>query len=459
MLGGALPGLVTAVVLGQRGARVLVLEEEAATRGFPGLREPFLLPSSERESVLGACLRALGIALIDQRRVQLDPVALQVALPEARLDVGDPGLSASEWVAWGLAKPQFARALARGLAAAADAERRALLAAPFVRSGRRLGLGTLRGMQTRRAMATLASEPAAVGARGLPAELGQLPPTLAAVLAAQTRALSRLSAAEPSPEARARLLGAPLEGGASIRGTPWLREILRQRVLSLYGEFRSLAGPFAIVSAVGQQPGIAQSGSEEAWAGRVLILNAPLAALAKVTEQPKLLGLQRAPSEERRRLQLHFRLPRHAVPEAMAPRVLRIADPTAPLEGPNLISLRSFAGSGDSEQVDLVASAVVPWDAPDVAALELEITAGTAALLPFAESALRPQRAPEVRWDSDDWLGDPGAGAGWPAPIDVRAAGRLPIYGLDRTASASLGVEGDLLLGWRTAEVIIADLS
>src|SRR3972149_5456254 len=111
VLGGALPGLVTAVVLGQRGARVLVLEEEAATRGFPGLREPFFLPGSERESILGACLRTLGVPLIDQRRVQIDPVGLQVVLPDARLDVGDASLSASEWVCWGLAKPQLARSL------------------------------------------------------------------------------------------------------------------------------------------------------------------------------------------------------------------------------------------------------------------------------------------------------------------------------------------------------------
>jgi hypothetical protein len=102
---------------------------------------------------------------------------------------------------------------------------------------------------------------------------------------------------------------------------------------------------------------------------------------------------------------------------------------------------------------------VVPWEASDAAALEREIAAGVAALLPFAGAALRPQRGPEVRWDSDEWLGDPAPGTGWPAPIDVRAAGRLPIYGLDRTATASLGVEGDLLLGWRTAEAIIADLS
>ena len=458
MLGGALPGLVAAVVLGQRGARVLVVEEDAAARGFPGLREPFLLPSSDRDSILGACLRALGIPLIDQRRVQLDPIALQVVLPEARLDVGDPGLTASEWVAWGLAKPKAARELARALAAAADAERRALLAAPLVRSLRRLGLGSLRGVSTRRPLPQPAAETTPVGTRGLPAELAGLEGTLAAVLAAQSRALARLGAAEPSPEARTRLLGAPLEGGASVRGAPWLREVLRQRVLSLYGEFRTLTGPFAVVSAVGQQPGVAQSGSEEAWAGRVLILNAPLAALARATEQPQLAGLLREATHARRRLQLHFRLPRHAVPEAMAPRVLRIADPTAPLEGPNLIALRLFSGGG-SDHVDLVASAVVASDAPDPAALEREVVAGVAALLPFAGPALRPLRGPEVRWDSDEWIGDPAAGVGWPAPIDVRASGRLPIYALDRTAVASLGVEGDLLLGWRTAEAIIADLS
>src|SRR3990172_8047832 len=133
VVGGGLPGLVTAIVLGQRGARVLVLEEEAATRGFPGLREPFFLPGSERESILGACLRALRIPLIDQRRVQTDPVGLQVVMPDARLDVGDAELTASEWVAWGLAKPHLARSLARGLASAAEAERRALLAPSFVR--------------------------------------------------------------------------------------------------------------------------------------------------------------------------------------------------------------------------------------------------------------------------------------------------------------------------------------
>jgi hypothetical protein len=454
VLGGALPGLVTAVVLGQRGARVLVLEEEAAARGFPGLREPFFLPGSERGSVLGACLRALGVPLIDQRRVQIDPVGIQVVIPDARLDVGDAALSASEWVAWGLAKPQLARALADGLAAAAEAERRALLAAPFVRPSRRLGLGALRGLPARRSPAPPAPETAPAGPRGLPAALSDLPPRLAAVLEAQARSLARLGAAEPSPEARARLLGAPLEGAASIRGAPWLREMLRQRVQSLYGEFRTLPGPFSLVAASGQ-PGVVQPGSEEVWAGRLLVVNAPLAALGRAVEQGEIPGLLRAPAERRRRLALHFRIPRQAVPEAMAPRVLCIADPEAPLEGANLVALRVFLPAGDSPVADLVVSAVAPTDGS--AELEREMTAIAAGILPFAD-AVRV-RAPQVRWDSDDPLPDPAPGSGWPAEVEVRAGSRQPVYCLDRSLAASLGVEGDLLLGWRTGEAIVSDLA
>jgi hypothetical protein len=458
VLGGALPGLVTAVTLGQHGARVLVLEEEAAARGFPGLREPFFSPGSERDSVLGACLRSLGIPLIDQRRVQLDPVALQVVLPEARVDAGEPALTASEWVAWGLAKPQLARTLARGLAEAADAERRALLAAPFVRLPRRLSLGALRGLPARRPLAPHVPEATPSGPRGLPAELAEAPPALAAVLEAQTRALSRLGAAAPTREARARLLGAPLEGGASIRGVPWLREILRQRVLSLYGEFRTLAGPFALVAVAGQ-PGVAPEGSEEVWTGRLLVLNAPLPALAAVAAPEGLHGILRSPGPTRHRLALHFRMSRRAVPEGMAPRVLRLRDPQAPPEGANLVTLRLFHGPGEADAVDLVASALAPADAPDAIALERTLVEAVTDLMPFAGHSLERVRAAAPRWDSDDWLCDPAPGVGWPAEIEVRTSAREPVYHLDRAAAASLGIEGDLLLGWRTGEAALADLA
>ena len=53
VLGSALPGLVAAIRLGMSGARVLVLEEEAAASGHPGLREPFLMTGNGSDGVLG----------------------------------------------------------------------------------------------------------------------------------------------------------------------------------------------------------------------------------------------------------------------------------------------------------------------------------------------------------------------------------------------------------------------
>jgi len=150
---------------------------------------------------------------------------------------------------------------------------------------------------------------------------------------------------------------------------------------------------------------------------------------------------------------------RRAVPEGIAPRVLRVADPQAPLEGANLVALRLFPGPGDAEALDLVASALAPAAGGDTTALERAIVEAVIELMPFAGASLERLRATAPRWDGDDWLSDPAAGAGWPAEIDVRSAAREPVYALDRAAAASLGVEGDLLLGWRAGETILADLS
>jgi glycine/D-amino acid oxidase-like deaminating enzyme len=68
ILGGALPGLVAAIRLAKRGARILVLEEDRALAGFQGMREPFFMTGAGADQPLGACLRALGVPLIDQRR-------------------------------------------------------------------------------------------------------------------------------------------------------------------------------------------------------------------------------------------------------------------------------------------------------------------------------------------------------------------------------------------------------
>jgi hypothetical protein len=460
ILGGALPGLVAAVRMGMRGARVLVLEEEAAAKRFPGLREPFWMSGANKEGVLGACLRALGVPLIDQRRIESDPVAFQVVLPDARIDVGEPHLCVDEWVAWGLAKPEEARALVRAIAGAAEAERDALLEASFVRSGRRLSLPGRRGGAAALDPAVAPARPTR-HARGLPGELAEAPLRLRAILDAQVRALCHLGAGAPSAQARARLLGAPLEGGATVRGNdPWLRGILRRRIESLYGEFRSVPERFRLVSS-GGQPGLApdEAGeSGEVWVGRALVLNAPRSALAAaVCQQPPPEPLA-GPAPRRFHHQLHLRVARNLLPEAMAPRVIALADPERPALGVGSVMLRRLACSDDPELAHLVVSTLLEIPEPDLAAREAEMTAAVTRLMPFAEGRLGRVATPPLRWDDDAALDDPADGEGWPGDVEVRLGTRQPIYRLERAAVAGLGFEGEILLGWRGGDAIAADL-
>ena len=129
-------------------------------------------------------------------------------------DEPPPALTVDEWVAWGLAKPDEARALVSAVLGAADAEGKALAEAPVVRGGRRSGRGASRDPGPERAVAE---------------QLAEAPPRIRMLLEAQVRALSNLGTSQPSAGARAWLLGAPFAGGASIRGEDSLRGVLRRR--------------------------------------------------------------------------------------------------------------------------------------------------------------------------------------------------------------------------------------
>ena len=155
-----------------------------------------------------ACLTALGVPPIERRGVEREELAYQVVLPGARIDVGLGGAHPGRV---GRLGPREARAGARRGAR------------PRVRGARR-ARGAARGhADPARACAARrrARRPPARGGRhlrGLPASLSRPEPALARFLEVQVRALSNLASSQPSPEARARLLGAPLEGG--IRFAP-----------------------------------------------------------------------------------------------------------------------------------------------------------------------------------------------------------------------------------------------
>ena len=266
VLGGALGGLAAAVKLGRAGMRVCVVEEDEAARLPVFLREPFFLPGLGGEGPLDAGLRALGLPPIERRDLVPDPVAFQVLLPEARVEVGRPELLTSELVSWGLAKPEDAGALVEALREAGARAEERLAALDWIRRGglRRLARGA-------RELEPLAP---------LPERLRSPEPGIALLLRTWVRATCGLAHGAPPPEALARLLAAPLAGGATFsRPETGLRTLLQRRLESLHGEFRTLAGPFRLTE-LGDDPGVARLGPDDVWLGRALIVNAPSASLA-----------------------------------------------------------------------------------------------------------------------------------------------------------------------------------
>jgi hypothetical protein len=452
ILGSGISAMVAAARIGAVGQRVLVVEEESRAKLPPAMKEPFFLAGLRDEGVLDACLRALTVPLIDRRRIEAERLAYQIAADPYRLDIGRPALTADELVTWGLAKPDEAHTLIRRLLEASEIERKLLLEATFVRIGRR--------------------NPAARSGpgfgnhkRGLPGDAASASGELGHVIAAQIRTLSNLGQHLPSPEAQARLLGLGLAGGAGFSDEPpWLLDLLRKRVTARYGDIRTLSGRLELVSVSGQ-PGIRVPRTGEIWLGRRLVLAAPLTSLreaygdAAASPPPSLL--------ERRttrgyRAALLYRVPVALLPEGMGARLILPGggEPSNPT-----LTVTAFPCHTHSDQVDLVVRALLDESEKidrrtATADLQDHVEERLRALMPFTGKGLQRVAVETPQWDSEDgWLEDPKPGSGWPGEIDLRLSGRPPVYHLNRAAVAGLGLEGDLLLGWRGGDAIAAELA
>lgn len=452
VLGSALPGLVAAARFAMNGLRVLVAEEETTARCPALLREPFLLPGGFSDGIVDACLRSLGVSLLERRSLVRDEVAYQVILPDARVEVGTPARSVEEWVAWGLAKPEEAVAVVQELDRSARAEQERLLEMEWVRRGLRARALPARPAHGERQdparnLSHLAGSGASPGDR------------LARFLEVQCRALAGQPRGDIPPAARARLLGAGL-AGASTFATPGegLDTLLRRRLRSVHVEFRTLGCPFRMVE-LGDHPGIARIGPDDVWLGRALVLNAPTALLASALEgwgetpPPFLQGR----SSTHRRLAIHVRALQEVVPEPLAPRAILVDEADAELPWVTLTRRPSSRGARFAE---LVAEAVVPDDPEREDERAERIESRVHALFPFSEGRMKAAPRPaRPLWDDPAAVFEPDAGGVWPGPLEIRATTRRPVYRIPREDVSFLGVEGDLLLGWRAGDAIRADLS
>ena len=98
----------------------------------------------------------------------------------------------------------------------------------------------------------------------------------------------------------------------------------------------------------------------------------------------------------------------------------------------------------------------LPPDEPEsLEAHHDELEAAVRAFLPFTEGRLeRVAVAARPCWDDELALVDPAPGGGWPPQVDIRRSGRPLVYSLPRSEVGALGIEGELLLGWRAGDAL-----
>ena len=131
-------------------------------------------------------------------------------------------------------------------------------------------------------------------------------------------------------------------------------------------------------------------------------------------------------------------------------------DADDPQEG--IVTVNVTAPAPGASQLDLVARTLL-GDGDDPHSARQRIEASLRSLMPFSEDALEPCDHELPEWDDDDWLETRPLGREWPGQAHFRVGQRPAVYRLDRSAVAGLGLEGDLLLGWRAGDAIADEIT
>ena len=418
VLGSSLGGLVAATYLARAGLRTVLIEEDCLAKRPPLLREPFALSGLEIEGPGHRVLRELALPLIEQRRVAQRSVALQVLLPDARIDVhaGRREL-ARELAAFDVCDPGAAQAFFESADARGDELRARLVEGDAGDAG-----------------APLVQRLLARSGRNGSADpgLGAVPDGLGPALAALLAALSRLTPESPAGRDAAMLLRGTRDGGFFMpdAGSPFL-DLFRRRLLTLHGEIKSV-GEFSLVTERGEL-GI------ELPRGRLfargVVIAAPLELIRRVSagagNTPRWLTPRTPPVDLPVRL---FRAEPDSLPIGLAARA--VVAPGRPEE------LHWLARHADPVQQG------VEWllvGGPGAAALPPDQPLGP--LCPFPGSGLVPiDLGPAPRWDRD------AADHRFLEPRSESALrAKPPVYAVGAELAPGLGFEGELLLARQAA--------
>ena len=414
VVGSTLGGLVAANYLARCGLRVVLLEEEAKYR--PVMREPFLLTGLQAGGGTMRVLRELALPRLEAPQIERKPVALQVILPEAWVDVPrGAGALASEIDSHGLAPSRWVRSWLE------EVDLQAMKLQAELWDTRTAGLRS----PLQRLMQREANAPP------LAAALPPVPRGLEVFVTAQLAALSAVDppAAAPAP---ALLLLATRAGSFHMpNAATTFRELLRRRLPTLHGEIHRTE-TFQLVHTRRDLGVELPRGRLRTRALLIAVPRQPLRRfLAELDEAPTWLVPGPEPLEIPQRL---FRVERRSLPVAMAPRVIR-AD-GAPE------SLHWLARHRDPEDAE------IEWilaSGPGAPELSADDPLGT--LAPFSRDTILPvDPGPAPRWDRE------GRDLRFPPNgVTTCLRARPPILGVGPELSAGLGFEGEVLHARRTA--------
>jgi phytoene dehydrogenase-like protein len=482
VLGDDLAGLVAAAMCARRGMRTLVLGlgDRPARYAIGPHRlpvEPLVVPG--RAGGIDRVLRDLNLEHTVRRKLRDARVAVQLVGPDQRIDVHADGQAMARELARELPGPA-AEATAEAWNQAGEVAR---LADPLVAGEAAFpGAGFWARREVARAADRAASEAAAWWQR-----------TETALAGSPARALLQLPAAlgdgtiDPSPLAIARALEAWRSGAPALRGDlEGLTELLTERLATASGEVRGgrateLGFGWSKVTSVttdtGDDLGLTQ-----------LLATQPVDELVALLgkKAPKRLG---EPGEGGElalagwRYAVNLVIDASAVPEGMAPTVLAVVDPDAPLVGDNAFAIH-LGEPDDHGRVVVTVTAILP--APEGRPLEgahLEAAMGRLRerllvqlelVMPFfvehvvlahSPHEARPPWVPGGRGSHDPprglplpmrplWRGASEHGAGVAAlPYDT---GLKNVTLASRQVLPQLGLEGTFVAGWSAAKIICA---
>jgi len=470
VVGATLPGVVAASLLAERGARVLLLRDLIPPASYEGedgqpcLRRPFIAPGADAFPALTRVLSELKLHHEFVRSIAEPDPAYQVLLPEHRVDVWRERDRLAEELTREFGDRRCSRALEslKALEAAlgesdeffdgatplpADTWRerrvlsRRLRAFPIV-SGENGGRDPLPGLEGGDPLRAVLLAPGLLAGRRADGGEGR-DHGLVRALGPIVRGLYRL------PEGEDRFSQLLLErfrakGGECWDGSAEFLESKRSRLEAVRCEGGARCGFQVLVS--GAEPTRLQELLGDARATR------------------KLEKLQNAAAPRGWLGTVNVIIRGEGVPEPLAERSFLIEDPRRPLTGDNLLFL-DLAPPADGKDGALRALRVCavfgPKERPATAdELGERVLARLRTVIPFLDEHLeRTEVASQAGDGRDVFL------AAWAAPHGGPLAGTLPCRGplknlvfAHRASLPGLGLEGELLAGYRAAGVAFASL-